>query len=68
MYLGSKYFLENIQAFFKISMCTNAITNSVSYLEGTNKTVAQRNMDKQQPSFHCIERGLNAKYNRNTCY
>jgi len=38
-----------------------AITNCVSYLDGRNKTVAQRNMDKEQPGVHCVERRLNAK-------
>jgi hypothetical protein len=37
------------------------LTNCVSYLEGRNKTVAQRNFDKDQPGVDCVERGLNAK-------
>jgi len=32
------------------------LTNCVNYLEGRNKTVAQRNMDKEQPGVHCVER------------
>jgi len=43
-------------------------TDCVSYSESRNKTVSQRNMDKEQPGVRCVERRLNAKYNRNTCY